>query len=414
MSSLGTDLIAIRAIATNELRLLGRDWAGLLMLFLMPAMFIVTLSVALQGVFSAGRQEDRWPVLIVDDDPQGILGERLGSGLERAGYFQLRHETATRAQALQGLAERRYQVVVTVPPDSATALRFERAAEVEVILDPAISAQVARTVEASVQSIVAMASIEQLQRDFEQSTGSLGAMRAQLAEPEATRAGGRPGMRVAQLYVDRAGVEVHPDAVQQYVPGWTVFALFWLSQILAVNLLNERSSGIGTRIVASPVSSLAYVTGKLLPFLLVNLLQAVAMFAVGVLVLPLLGCPRLAIHNVPALALLTLAISLASLSFGLFLASVFRSSVLVGVVSAAALIIMSVLGGIMVPKFVMPEAMQRLGLIVPHGWALEGYHDVLMRGAETRAILPHVAALCGFAAPPFAIAVWRRRRTGVR
>jgi ABC-2 type transport system permease protein len=135
---------------------------------------------------------------------------------------------------------------------------------------------------------------------------------------------------------------------------------------------------------------------------------------VGVLVLPWLGCPRLAIHNVPALALLTLAISLASLSFGLFLASIAHSGVQVAVVSAAALIIMSVVGGIMVPKFVMPELMQRLSLLVPQGWALEGYHEVLMRGASIRAILPHLGALCAFAAPPFAVAVWRRRRSSVR
>ena len=217
-------------------------------------------------------------------------------------------------------------------------------------------------------------------------------------------------MRVEQIYVTETGLRVHPDAVQQYVPGWTVFALFWLAQILALNLMGERTSGIATRVVASPVSSLAYVTGKLLPFMLVNLLQAVAMFGVGVGVLPLLGCPRLSVPNVPALVILTLAISLASLSFGLLLASLFRSSVLVGVASAAALIIMAVLGGIMVPKFIMPAAMQRLALFVPHGWALEGYLDVIMRGASTRAILPNVAALCGFAAPPFVVAVWRRRR----
>jgi ABC-2 type transport system permease protein len=99
-----------------------------------------------------------------------------------------------------------------------------------------------------------------------------------------------------------------------------------------------------------------------------------------------------------------------SLSFGMFLASVFRSSVLVGVVSAAAMIIMAVLGGVMVPKFVMPELLQRASLLVPHGWALDGYLSILMRGARTEAILPNVGALVLFALPPFVVAVWRARR----
>jgi ABC-2 type transport system permease protein len=97
-SGLAADLIAMRAIAWNELRLLGRDPVGLLMLFLMPAVFIVILSVALQGVFSGGAAQDRWPVLIVNDDPDGVLGERIHSGLERAGYFEILEQSATRAE----------------------------------------------------------------------------------------------------------------------------------------------------------------------------------------------------------------------------------------------------------------------------------------------------------------------------
>lgn len=410
-SASSVQVTACAAVARNEIRLLLRDPAGLLMLFLMPALFIVILSVALQGVFSSGEQEDRLRVLVVDEEPDGRLGERLRNGIDDSRYFRLVNDDVKRDAALLGITAGRYDVVITVPEDATKALRLEADARVEVVLDPMVSSEIARTVEASVQSLVVSASIRELRGEQEKEGPSLGELRVAAEAPDSVRLARHQGVEVEQIYVGSGGAHVHPDAVQQYVPGWTVFALFWLAQILANNLISERASGIHLRIVASPMSALSYVSGKLVPYLLVNLLQAVAMFGVGVTVLPLLGAPRLLVTNLPALALITVAISLTSLSFGLFLAACFRSQVLVGVGSAAALIIMAVLGGVMVPKFVMPAFMQRLSLFVPHGWALDGYLDVLMRGASVRDVLPNVGALCCFAALPFAVAVLRRSRT---
>ncbi|MBI4705416.1 MAG: ABC transporter permease [Deltaproteobacteria bacterium] len=212
-----------------------------------------------------------------------------------------------------------------------------------------------------------------------------------------------------RIYLSSAATAVAPNAVQLSVPGWTIFALFWMAQILALNLMAERTSGIQARIMASPVSSLGYVTGKTIPYLLLNFLQAVVMFAVGVWALPWLGCPRLAVTGVPALALLTLAVSLVSLAFGLLLATLLRSTLLVAVLSAALLIIMGIAGGIMVPKSLMPPIMQRLSLLVPQGWALEGYLDILVRGTSAGHVLPKVGALLGFAALPLFLVLWRRR-----
>jgi len=41
----------IQALAAKEIRLLLRDQKALLMLFLMPAFFIIIMSLALKGVF---------------------------------------------------------------------------------------------------------------------------------------------------------------------------------------------------------------------------------------------------------------------------------------------------------------------------------------------------------------------------
>jgi ABC-2 type transport system permease protein len=63
----------------------------------------------------------------------------------------------------------------------------------------------------------------------------------------------------------------------------------------------------------------------------------------------------------------------------------------------------------MAPRYIMPDFMQQLGLLSPHTWALEGYHDVILRGATVTAILPTVGVLLAFAAVFFGLAAWRFR-----
>ncbi|MCP4708252.1 MAG: ABC transporter permease, partial [Planctomycetes bacterium] len=160
----------------------------------------------------------------------------------------------------------------------------------------------------------------------------------------------------------------------------------------------------------SPITLTHYVIGKIIPFVFVNIIQAVFMFAIGVYVLPLLGCAELVITNMPALFLVTLAISVVSISFGLFMGSISESGTIVASVTAAVLIIMCVIGGVMVPKFVMPSFMQKMSLFVPQGWAVDGYQDILVRGYDVPDILPALGILMLFALGFFVIGIVRLNR----
>ena len=58
-------------------------------------------------------------------------------------------------------------------------------------------------------------------------------------------------------------------------------------------------------------------------------------------------------------------------------------TVLLGAIGSVALLIMGLVGGCMVPRLAMSPAMQRLGLCVPHGWALDGYYAALVKRQQT-------------------------------
>ena len=445
----------IKAIVAKETRLLVRDPATLLLLFALPAVFIVVLSVALQGTFSSVNSTHAMGVLLVDLDG-GVVGRRIAEDLGESGLFQVIVDEGstplTAEQAREEVHSARHQLAVIVPAGSSEALAGEGAGHIEILVDPGLTVSVALALRHTVQVIVLRAMVgelgdvseelaeelEELPGEFEQAAdimeADLNACAAYLTAlsegnydaPQPTFRGTslqRPAAgdddaqaddRVARLAVDYSYVggeagEAYPNSVQQNVPGWTLFALFWIVQTLAVNIITERNSGAFRRILVAPVSMSTYLLGKVIPFFAINLLQAATMFAVGVLVLPSLGCPRLELADPLAVALITVTFSLVCLTAGLLLASMSRSVIFVGTLSAVVMILVAVAAGIMIPRFVMPPSMQQLAWFVPHGWALEGYLDILVRGRELGDILPHVGVLAGFAAV-FAIAAVVRFR----
>ena len=94
---------------------------------------------------------------------------------------------------------------------------------------------------------------------------------------------------------------------------------------------------------------------------------------------------------------------------GLLIAALAKTAEQIGGIGSLLVVTMAALGGVMVPRFVMPDFMQTVGLITPHAWALTAYQDVLVRGYDVARILPEVAALMGFAVVFFGVALWRFR-----
>ncbi len=187
-----------------------------------------------------------------------------------------------------------------------------------------------------------------------------------------------------------------PNSVQQNVPGWTIFALFWIVQIITLNIMIEIQSGVFKRILVSPITSFQYIIGKALPYFIINLIQAVLMFGIGVFILPLFGCPPLVIKNIFGMLLITFGISLTAISLSFLLSSITKTVSLTASLSGAMLILMTVFGGIMVPKFIMPKFMQNISFFVPHGWALDGYQKILVKDYNVIQILPNFFALLIF------------------
>ncbi|MGB0388040.1 MAG: ABC transporter permease [Ardenticatenaceae bacterium] len=212
------------------------------------------------------------------------------------------------------------------------------------------------------------------------------------------------GLRFEEVPPTGLSVSKRPDSVQQNVPAWTIFGIFFIIQTMAASLLREKQEGTFRRLLVAPLSRHALLIGSLLPYYVVNLIQVGLMFAIGTLVFGLhLG------NNPLALLIVSLATAAASLGLGLFVASVAKTTEQVNGLALLLITTLAAMGGIMVSRIFMPKLMQQFTHFTPHAWALDGYHDVIVRGLGINAVLTEIGVLLAFALTFFAFALWRFR-----
>ena len=189
---------------------------------------------------------------------------------------------------------------------------------------------------------------------------------------------------------DDAGVSYYAGAVA------ILFLLFAAMQG-AVTLTEERSSGIVDRLVAAPGGIPVIVLGKGLFLTVQGLLQAGLIFACAWLVYGVDLPGRFGPWLVTALAAAAAAAGL-----GLLLASLSRSRQQAQTASAFVVLILSAIGGSMMPRFLMPGWLRELGWLTPNAWAIDAWQGLFWRGEPVAELVP--AWLVLFATAGVAIA----------
>jgi ABC-2 type transport system permease protein len=136
------------------------------------------------------------------------------------------------------------------------------------------------------------------------------------------------------------------------------------------------------------------------------------MLLVGVYLVPLFGGESLALgHSPAALGVLALAVSFASVSYALLIANLVTTAEQATILTGVSNLLMAALGGIMVPRFVMPGAMQAVSRLSPMAWGLDGFLHVFLRHGGLREVNGEVLKLAAFGTAAFLLAAFRMRRT---
>lgn len=392
----------LAALCRKEWLLLARDPHGLLVLFVVPTVFILIMSLALRDAFSVDRQTHL--ALHVDNQDGGALSLQLQQALADSDTFALVEHAAAGPQLrlilLPGFSEllaTRFEFAGDYLAGEAEPelLRIEYAAT----LLPQVRLGARLTVQQLVQAV---------QNDY-LLVSVLGYAQDKADALRYVNDPRRLPLTESLIGLDRAARP--PSAVQQSVPAWLIFALFFSVIPLSTSFVIERLEGSLLRLRVLDVPAGLVLGAKALAFYAVNLLQMLAMLLVGSFLVPLFGGEALQVPAAPfALWLIGSATSVAALGLALLIAVSVRTTTQATIAGGASTLLLAALGGIMVPKLVMPPAMQAAAAVSPMSWALEGYWDLLLRGGGWRELLPECLALLMFGgAAMFAATILFRR-----
>ncbi len=383
---------ALLACIAKELLLVRRDLHGLALLFLMPLAFVLIMSLAMQETF-ASRAGKQVQVLLVDADDSAAskqLAERIGN----SGAFALIDGDGAQVDA--ALDDGRAHFALLIDAGFGERLQQPSSADEEPLLRLQVAPDTPRQTEqllrAALREALGRQRVDLLLSALPFDTSSARADDDTLATEIA----------VTYRYRDDGRA---PSAVQQSVPAWLVFGVFFIVIPLSNTLIRERDCGALRRLRSTNLTPLTQLGAKWLTFFALNQLQVVAMLAAGRYLVPLLGGEALQLNgSMAALALVAAALSVAAIGYALLIATLARSSEQATLAGGAGNIVLAALGGIMVPAFLMPATMQRLAELSPMAWGLRGFLDVLLRGGGIEQVWPEALLLTGFGAAALALA----------
>lgn len=359
---------------------MSRDVHGLALLFFMPSVFVLVMSLALRDTFDPpAATQIRWACW------DGANTADSAAFIARLPASKLSGDThRASAKALEAAVRNgEAQVGIFIEPEFGKA-NPPAAPVLRLLAEPALPPALFIAFRGEVSRVLL----------------------------EGLTSGPLPKIETA--HAANAHSQAPLTAVQQSVPAWLVFGMFFVVIPVSTLFISEKQHGTFQRLLTLRVPVWLMLVGKVLPFHAVNLVQTALMMLVGRVVVPWCGGDALNCDvNLPALWLIATATSLAAICFALVVASFVRTTEQATTLGGAVNIVLAALGGVMVPKIVMPEAMQAITAFSPMAWGLDGFVDVFARGAGAAGVAKPAALLLVIAAFCFVVA-WSRLRSSVR
>jgi ABC-type multidrug transport system permease subunit len=348
---------SLLAITWKDLRLITRDRAAIVFLVLVPFIVVTVLAEAL-----AGSDTGSLLLPVVNEDQGPVASVLIQALSEYATVVEV-----DRAEAEYLVAGKKTApAAIVVPEHTSKRYLATRPSTLLLLTDPAKGAAVG-----AVKAYLLLADRKA----------------AEIADPLSQEL---LVMEEHNLTGSRSSI---PPA-EQNVPGFSVmFVMMGVLFGVAFGLHDEREWGAMTRLRVAPISRLSVLVGKLFARFLVGLFQLVLLFLYGHFVFGLsLGRAPL------ALALVMIAVVFCMTGFSLLVSAFARTREQVIPLGLTVIMVFCALGGCWWPMYQMPPWLRQAAQATFTSWAMESFHDVILRDRGVLDILPGVAVLFAYGA----------------
>lgn len=174
----------------------------------------------------------------------------------------------------------------------------------------------------------------------------------------------------------------------QAIAGTAVIMLLFSITTHATSIISEKENGTINRLLCSPLKPTNILFGKMLSAFFVAVCQLTVMFLFSIAAFNF----DITI-NFTAFIFLVFATIVAVIGFGFFLAAISNTRQQAENLSTLVIIVMSAIGGSMVPLFMMPEIMEKFAVFTVNYWVIQSFYDIYWRFLPFSEILPRVFVL---------------------
>ena len=365
------------AVLIKELRQVRRDRLTFAMMIGIPILQLVLFGFAING-------DVRQLPLAVYDADRSTFSRGLVAALETSQYFRVVRRIGGAAEGDALLARGDVQFVLIVPGDfSRKLVRGER----PVVLlaadatDPAATGNALATVNA-----VALRAIG---RDL---TGPLAHLRPQEAPFE---------IRSQRRY--------NPEGLTRYniVPGLMgVILTMTMVMMTALAVTRERERGTMENLLATPVSPLEVMVGKIVPYIVIGYVQVAVILTAAALLfkVPMVG----SLWLLSAMLILYIA---ANLAIGFTFSTIARNQMQAMQLTFFFFLPSILLSGFMFPFRGMPGWAQNIGEVLPLTHFLRIVRGIMLKGNTLPDVLQHAWPIALFMLVAGTVALLRFRQT---
>ena len=330
----------------KEFLLVSRDKHALAALFIMPVVFILIMSLALKDVMN--EDKSLMTYALVDND-QSSGSEAL---INKLSNIPTLTKYALDSSDYLSPEEEGVQFIIDIPQGFY---------QDELPLEISVAADTSPSLLTIFKNQIALSwmgnKLDEVNSANQDSFGFLDEATADTSFDEAA---------LMEIQYAKLAQDEKPTSTQQSVPSWIVFGLFFVIIPMSTIFISERKQNTLMRLSTMNLSLPVLFGGKILPYMLINQVQVWLMIGVGMYIVPLFGAAPLTIGgSVLGLVLVSLSLSLSAIGLSILVATAVDSIEQATTIGGIINILLGAIGGVMVPKFVMPEAMQTFSNISP-------------------------------------------------
>ncbi len=369
----------------KDLILFFNDQKSFILTFLIPIILITLFAFAYGAIGDYIKNSESLELLVVDQD-KTELSRKFISDLDSLSIMTVINSELDTAKEL--IIKGKYTGALVFKNGFQDSLYHGSIVPLELLYDKEQELETGHLQYAIVNTLLTYSRRIDIEKYYEAYTLWLSSGLAGNGMPQVTAKGHDPvSLKMISIVGEKNDLDL--DLIQA-IAGTAILMLLFSMASVGTSILEEKENGTINRLLYSPLDSQTILYSKMLFAFFIAILQLTVMFLFSWVFLHL----DITV-NIKALVLMIVSTSFAISSLGIFLSAIAKSRQQAQSLSTLIILVMSAIGGSMIPLYFMPEIMSKVAILSVNYWGIQGFYDIFWRSLPLSDILPKILVLIG-------------------